>query len=128
MDNFEGFTNKLVDFFREELNASDETCREIEECEDFYDVRVFFEESKELKELLRFDDLESQVDDLEDEVEDLETEIKYLKMEISELEDKLESTAFKPVTYWDEEKYELFLKYHEKVTPSELESFFTKQV
>lgn len=126
MEEFKIFTQKLAEFFKEELSASDETCREIEEMESFYEIRNFFEESDEIKEVADVADLASDVDRLEDEVSDLEKQIKSLEGEILDLEHELEAKIFHPLTYWDEEKYQLFLKYHDKFTSSEFESLMTK--
>lgn len=126
MSEFKIFTHKLAQFFKEELGASDETCREIEEMDSFYEIRNFFEESDELKSAIDMDGLSEEVDRLEDEVDDLQDNVKELEREIDELNHKLETEVFKPVTYWDEEKYELFLKHHEKFTPGQFEALMTK--
>lgn len=125
MEEFKIFTHHLAEFFKEELSASDETCREIEEMENFYQIRNFFEESEELKNALDIDELSEDVDRLEDEVDDLNDEVKELESEISELQHQLEIKGFKPATYWDEQKYELFLKYHERFSPDEFEALMT---
>ena len=127
MEDFKIFTQKLSELFKEELNASDETCREIENMESFYEIRNFFEESEEIKSLVDIDELESEVERLEDEVDGLKDEINGLESEISELEYELEIKVFNPLTYWDEEKYELFLKYQDRFTPIEFEDLMTKK-
>jgi len=126
MEEFKIFISKLAEFFKEELHASDETCRKIEEMESFYEIRNFFEESEELKNALDIDGLSDDVDRLEDEVDDLEDHVKELESEIESIQQELDTKIFKPATYWDEEKYELFLKYHDRFTPGEFEALMTK--
>ncbi len=127
------FKENLVKFFKEEFGASDEFCRKIEDCDNFEEIRCFFEESDEFKELFDLDDLESdvsdlkkEVEDLEDQVEDLEEEIKCLESEVSELEYKFKNKGFNPTTLWEEEKFVLFMKYQDKFTPTEFENLLTK--
>lgn len=123
------FTKKLAEFFKEQLDAPEDFCREIEECEDFDDIHAYLEESEELKELVGFNymkkEMQEEIDDLEEEKSDLEGELRDYEGQVSELEDELEK-KFNPVTYWDEERYKLFLKHHTKFTPTEFEELLTK--
>lgn len=127
MEEFKIFTHHLAEFFKEELGASDETCKEIEEMESYYEVRLFFEESEELKDACDIADLGSDVERLEKEVDELSDEVEGLEKDIINLENKYEFEVFHPLTFWDEEKYELFLKYHERFTPGEFEALMTKK-
>lgn len=120
------FTKKLAQFFKEELRADDNFCKEMEECEDFYEIRDCLEGSCELKKLMGVDDLQDDIDELQDEVSELETSVEQLEATICELEGELDNKIFKPNTYWDEEKYELFLRHHEKFTPSQFEDLLNK--
>ncbi len=126
MNEFKIFTSKLAEFFKEELSVSDETCREIEEMESYYEIRNFFEESDELKSAIDIDGLSEDVDRLEDDNDNLRNEVKDLTSEIMELQHQLEIRVFKAATYWDEEKYDLFLRYHERFSPTEFEVLMNK--
>jgi predicted nucleic acid-binding Zn-ribbon protein len=130
------FTKNLAEFFKEALNDTDDFCSKIEDCKDYSDILRCLETPNELKTFLGVDnlkdeieDLEDKIEDLEDEIEDLEDENIYLKKRVRELEyeeDECELT-FKPITYWDEEKYLLFLTHHHKFTSWEFEKLLTEQ-
>ena len=119
------FTKKLAEFFKKELGATDEFCKEIEECKDFSEIHDCFEESTTLKKLMGVDDLQYDIEELQEEVDDLETSVRNLESEVSDLEDELGNIQFTPATYWDEEKFEIFVKNHEKFTPTQLEEILT---
>jgi chromosome segregation ATPase len=126
----------LASFFKLEFDASDELCREIEECESQVDLYDFFSSSEELRKLIFEDyeqlkeeikDLEKQVEDLEEEKEEFEGDIRDLESEIENLESDFNEKVFKPITLWDEQKYELFLINQEKFTPEEFENFMNSK-
>ncbi len=118
------FTKKLAEFFKEQLDAPEDFCREIEECEDFDDIEACLEESEELKELVGFNEMkkemQEEIDELEEERDDLKEEVEDYESQVSDLEGELEK-RFTPLTYWDEERYEIFLKHHAKFNPTEFE-------
>jgi len=124
--------NNLVILFTEELFLSEESCVELTTCKTLDDIVTFFKNSNELKEAIEcsdtIDEIESirrELDSVTDEKDELEETIEELEDTIKSIEEELDeanSKIFKPVTYWDKEKYELFLKYHHKFTPLEFES------
>jgi predicted nuclease with TOPRIM domain len=129
MDELRDFKDKLITLFKKELSASDKTCKEIDGCNSLSEIKQFFEKSKDLESLFDFEGLKSDIEDLEGEVENLEDKVDTLENTVTSLENEiseLEAEIFSPETYWDEEKYELFLKYHNKFTPTEFEELLTK--
>lgn len=132
MDELREFKDKLIELFRDELNASDDNFKKINDCKSLSDIVSFFENSDDIANSFDVEDLKSEIKTLNEEVKDLqedhEREVDDLKDEISKLEnlaDNLKDEIFNSQTHWDEQKYELFLEYHHKFTPIEFEKLLT---
>jgi len=117
------FAEDLSKFFKEELKSSDEFCRRLDECDSFNEIKLTIKDSRPLKRLLGINELEDKVEELEDEVEELKGDSSRLMRENDEMRD----IVFTHSTYWERQKFELFIKNQEKFTLFEFEDIMTKK-
>lgn len=117
-------------FFRKYFSASDEFCRQLEECQNDEDIFKFFKSDEFSSLLFPIEkELRNEIENLKDKNEDLERENRKLKRRKDEVEcdiEELRYSKFNPQTYWEEEKYQLFKNFQHKFTPEQFEKLMNQ--